>query len=545
MPPEIPEEVIEQETVQEEESSQKKFGHFSDSSFQANFETMHPYNTRSKTVKKPSAENTTTSPPKQSKLAETKQSNVSPNLDYDLVEDLKKLRANIYVYELLKFPFLLQKMLQNIAENGKNGNSNSSKVVQNKGPQKTSTKNNPNSHHKRSLPVNNVNNVDKVALEMVRKKSQTTTLSTRQNVPPFLLTFEIFNRNVNNCMVDSRVSSNVIPWSVCQKINAEVEPSTLKIIQLDRTNVKVIGELRNVLIRLSSNPKVHQVIDIIVVDILEVYGMFLSRDWLEQLHGYFVTNWSHLWLLENDKPNNIKVNHERYLKFMVTDMNDPNEPFTPSTDSPEVQGMDTFFGNFMAETSAITNPEQQSKIVTYMQPIASTQQPHAPDKNQIWSLYFDGSKSKEGASAGCVIIDLAGNKNLIACRLEFECTNNTAKYEALLQGLRKDLDMNIQNLTVFGDSKIVVRQVRDSIHCLSPHLRSYQSEVWNLMNKFSAFNINSIPRLNNSEADLLANVASKLFPAEGLSPDAFSVELLFRPSIPDNIMNWRVFDNDQ
>jgi hypothetical protein len=45
----------------------------------------------------------------------------------------------------------------------------------------------------------------------------------------------------------------------------------------------------------------------------------------------------------------------------------------------------------------------------------------------------------------------------------------------------KALDMNIQNLTVFGDSEIVVRQVRDSIHCLSPHLKSYQSEVWILL----------------------------------------------------------------
>jgi hypothetical protein len=65
------------------------------------------------------------------------------------------------------------------------------------------------------------------------------------------------------------------------------------------------------------------------------------------------------------------------------------------------------------------------------------------------------------------------------------------------------------------------------------------------MNKFSTFNINSIPILNNDEEDLLANVASKLLPAEGLSPNAFSVELLFRPSVPDNIKNWRVFDDDQ
>ena len=95
-----------------------------------------------------------------------------------------------------------------------------------------------------------------------------------------------------------------------------------------------------------------------MVDILEVYGMFLSRDWSEQLHGYFATDWSHLWLPENGKPNKIRVNHENYLKFTVTDLNDPNEPYTPPVDSPEVQGMDTFFGNFMAEASPINNLEQ-------------------------------------------------------------------------------------------------------------------------------------------------------------------------------------------
>jgi ribonuclease HI len=346
-------------------------------------------------------------------------------------------------------------------------------------------------------------------------------------------------------MVDSGASSNVMPWSVFQKLNAEVEPSSLKIIHLDRTDVKVMGELKNVLIRLSSNPKVHQFIDIIVVDIPEVYVMFLSKDWSEQLHGYFATDWSHLWLPENGKPNKIRVNRERYLKFTVTDLNDPNEPYTPLADSPEVQGMDTYFGNFMAEVSTINDPQQESEIKVFTQPTTSIQKSCELDKNQIWSLYFDGSKSKEGAGAGCIIIDPAGNKTLLACRLEFECTNNVAEYEALLQGLRKALDMRIQNLIVFGDSEIVVRQVRNSIHCLTPHLKCYQSEVWSLINQFSTFNINFIPRSSNVEADLLANVASKLLPADGLSPNAFSVELLFRPSIPNNITSWRVFEDDQ
>ena len=106
--------------------------------------------------------------------------------------------------------------------------------------------------------------------------------------------------------------------------------------------------------------------------------MFLSKDWSEQLHGYFATNWSHLWLPDNGNPNKIKVNRERYLNFTVTDLNDPNEPFTPSADSPEVQGMDTFFGNFMAEASPIINLEQQSEIIAYVQPTASMQQSHEP-----------------------------------------------------------------------------------------------------------------------------------------------------------------------
>jgi ribonuclease HI len=446
-------------------------------------------------------------------------------------------------------------MLQNISDNGKNGNSNGSNIGQSKVPQKSSTKDNPSSHDKGSLPVSNVNNVnknvhsvnnsDRVAVENASKKPQETTLSTRKNVPPFLLTFEIFNKNVHNCMVDSGASSNVMPWSVCQKINVEVEPSSLRIIQLDRNNVKVMGELKNVVIRLSSNPEVHQFIDIIVVDIPEVYDMFLSRDWSEQLHGYFATDWSHLWLPENGKPNKIRVNRERYLKFTVIDLNDFNEPYTPPTESPEVQGMETYFGNFMAEVSPINDPRQQSEIKAFTQPTASIQKSYELDKNQIWSLYFDVSKSKEGAGMGCIIIDPAGNKTLLACRLEFECTNNVAEYEALLQGLRKALDMHIQNLIVFGDSEIMVGQVRNSIHCLTSHLKCYQYEVWSLINKFSAFNINSIPRSSNAEADLLANVASKLLPADGLSPNAFSMELLFQPSIPDNIMNWRVFDDDQ
>ena len=107
--------MVEEEIVEEEEFSPNIFVDFSDSIFQANFETVHPYNTRSKTQNKPSSEIGTNAPHKQFKKTETKQNLATPSLEYDLIEYLNKIRANIYVYELLKFIFLLQKMLQNIA----------------------------------------------------------------------------------------------------------------------------------------------------------------------------------------------------------------------------------------------------------------------------------------------------------------------------------------------------------------------------------------------------------------------------------------------
>eukprot|EP00253_Pinus_taeda_P024750 PITA_24750 len=50
---------------------------------------------------------------------------------------------------------------------------------------------------------------------------------------------------------------------------------------------------------------------------------------------------------------------------------------------------------------------------------------------------------------------------MLMCRLEFNCTNNIAEYEALVQGLYKAIRLNVKYLQVFGDSEIVVKQEYD------------------------------------------------------------------------------------
>ena len=115
------------------------------------------------------------------------------------------------------------------------------------------------------------------------------------------------------------------------------------------------------------------------------------------------------------------------------------------------------------------------------------------NKSLFWKLFFNVSKFNEGAGVGCVLVSPEGDKTMLICRLEFECTNNTVEYKALVQGLYKAIGLGLKYLQVFGDSEIIIRQVRNTIHCLSGHLKHYQSLVQYLTKHFIAFNISLIP----------------------------------------------------
>lgn len=65
------------------------------------------------------------------------------------------------------------------------------------------------------------------------------------------------------------------------------------------------------------------------------------------------------------------------------------------------------------------------------------------------------------------------------------------------------------------------------------------------MYQFQSFNITAVPRTKNKEAIQLATIASCLFPLEDYKANRFSIELMFWPSVPENITNWRVFEDDE
>ena len=151
-----------------------------------------------------------------------------------------------------------------------------------------------------------------------------------------------------------------------------------------------------------------------------------------------------------------------------------------------------FFRNSRADSSPVDNVQNQYEISNYtVVPFSSSIVHNVYNVNTnfrvdlySWTLFFYGSKYEEEFGAGYVLIDPKGTKIMISCRLEFECTNNVAEYEALFQGLRKASDFGAQVIECYGDSKIIVKQVRNKIHCISPHLVNYHKLVWDMTNSF-------------------------------------------------------------
>ena len=83
------------------------------------------------------------------------------------------------------------------------------------------------------------------------------------------------------------------------------------------------------------------------------------------------------------------------------------------------------------------------------------------NKKGIRSMHFDGSRNKNGLGAGVMLVSLALERYYFSFRLQFSCTDNIAKYEALLQGLLLSQKRGIQTLSVYGDGELVVNQVRN------------------------------------------------------------------------------------
>lgn len=123
-------------------------------------------------------------------------------------------------------------------------------------------------------------------------------------------------------------------------------------------------------------------------------------------------------------------------------------------------------------------------------------------------MNFDGaSRGNPGLSGAGAVIYKNGDEIWSSCKFVGIKTNNQSEYSALILGLKGALTLGITNLSVLGDSLLVINQVNGIYKVKSSSIFDLYEEVLGLKSQFNFVEFNHVYRNYNKRADELSNLA--------------------------------------
>jgi len=131
------------------------------------------------------------------------------------------------------------------------------------------------------------------------------------------------------------------------------------------------------------------------------------------------------------------------------------------------------------------------------------------DKDK-WMLWFDGASNTLVHGVGAVLLTRNDRCISFTARLGFDYMNNMAEYEACALGIQAAIDFKVKLLKVYGDSALVIHQLRREWKTRDHKLIPYQAYIKKLIEFFEDISFHHIPREENQMADALATLASML-----------------------------------
>ena len=143
-----------------------------------------------------------------------------------------------------------------------------------------------------------------------------------------------------------------------------------------------------------------------------------------------------------------------------------------------------------------------------------------------WKLAVDGASNAQGSGAG--LTSPEGIDIEYALRFGFHTSNNEAEYEVVIAGLNLAHSLEVDQLEVYSDSQLVVRQIEDTYEAKSERMILYLQKVRDLLKKFVLVQVRHVPKEENSRADALAKLATA--PQEDLGSST-PVEYMAEPFI--------------
>jgi hypothetical protein len=103
--------------------------------------------------------------------------------------------------------------------------------------------------------------------------------------PPFFMTLLMNNKCLNNCMLDSGAGANMMSLKVMEQLGLKVTRPYRNVCGFESRAIPTHGVIENVEVCLGRYPERVIHMDIVVVDVPDVWGMLLSRKFVAMLGG--------------------------------------------------------------------------------------------------------------------------------------------------------------------------------------------------------------------------------------------------------------------
>ena len=125
-----------------------------------------------------------------------------------------------------------------------------------------------------------------------------------------------------------------------------------------------------------------------------------------------------------------------------------------------------------------------------------------------WCAWFDGSaKPNPGDCAIGAVLQAPDGQCWEIARTVGYGNSSSAKYQALIAVLELVLKLNLKSVTVFGDSWVVIDDLRSQVGESAHGLETYRRIAKVLMQQIPEVDLRWIPRARNVRADVLAQQA--------------------------------------
>ncbi|XP_050902804.1 uncharacterized protein LOC127115262 [Lathyrus oleraceus] len=131
-----------------------------------------------------------------------------------------------------------------------------------------------------------------------------------------------------------------------------------------------------------------------------------------------------------------------------------------------------------------------------------------PELGERLVLMFDGASNAIGHEVGVVLMSPTNFHLPFTIKLCFTCTNNMAEYEACILRLEEDINLRIKVPKVYGDSALVIHQIRGDWEMRHANLIPYRDYMLKLLPKFDQITFSHNPREENQMEDALETLAS-------------------------------------